>query len=353
MTVHRSKRRLSFGLKAFLVFVAMVSVILATAVYPVTSRKRMLSWVEANGGFVDRFHKPQPDVIDSSTVTLIRQSYLRILGPEDLYLRQLGSWDGNTVAGACRMKNSLKWLGAVVLTLASWDVAVSHAETVVLRSGNGVIGGNDTLISMLPGPANTNFATAFTAADFSAADSGPAAFIIANHPAWLATLPSDPLARWISTAATGAAEGGTALYAIDFALASAALSATLDLRFAVDNALGGGPNQGVFLNGTAVSGNSTGAGFTSELFLQRNDIAPLLVAGTNTLYLNATDQGGPGGLIFSATIETVPIPEPASLLLFLSSAAGVIACAKARIRRMHVLLCQRQKFGLRGSAGTR
>ena len=101
------------------------------------------------------------------------------------------------------------------------------------------------------------------------------------------------------------------MYAIGFTLASAAASATLDLRLAVDNALGGGPNQGVFLNGTAVSGNSMPAGFTSELSVQRNDIAPLLVAGTNTLYINSTDQGGPGGLIFSATIETVPIPEPA------------------------------------------
>jgi hypothetical protein len=95
---------------------------------------------------------------------------------------------------------------------------------------------------------------------------------------------------------------------------------------AVDNALGGGPNQGVFLNGTAVSGNSMPAGFSSESFLQRNDIAPLLVAGTNTLYINSTDQGGPGGLIFSATIETVPIPEPVSLALLASGAAGWTAC---------------------------
>jgi hypothetical protein len=206
------------------------------------------------------------------------------------------------------------------------------AETIVLRSGNGSVGGNDTLVSMLLGPADAAFTTAFTPADFAAADTGPAAAIIANHGAWIATLPSDPQARWISTSANGVNEGGTALYAIDFTLASAASSATLDLQLAVDNALGGGPNQGVFLNGTAISGNSMPAGFSSPSSLQRNDIAPLLVAGTNTLYINATDQGGPGGLIFSATIETVPIPEPGSLLMACAGAAIFIACGSGHRR---------------------
>jgi hypothetical protein len=228
------------------------------------------------------------------------------------------------------MSNLVKWTGLAAIAVACFGGAMSQAETVVLRSGNGSVGGNDTLISMLTGPADTNFAAAFTPADFSAAGSGPAAFIIANNPAWIATLPSDPLARWISTSANGAGEGGTALYAIDFTLATAASSATLDLRLAVDNALGGGPNQGVFLNGTAISGNSMPAGFTSELSVQRNDIAPLLVAGTNTLYINSTDQGGPGGLIFSATIETVPIPEPAALVLVAVGLAAVAAVVRKR-----------------------
>jgi hypothetical protein len=228
------------------------------------------------------------------------------------------------------MSIMIKWTGLAAIALACFGGALSHAETVVLRSGNGSIGGNDTLISMLTGPADTNFSTAFTPADFSAADSGPAAFIIANHPAWIASLPSDSLAQWISTSANGAGEGGTALYAIDFTLASAASSATLDLRLAVDNALGGGPNQGVFINGTAISGNSSPAGFTSELTIQRSDIAPLLVAGANTLYINSSDQGGPGGLIFSATIETVPIPEPASVIVLGIGLATSLVCARKR-----------------------
>jgi hypothetical protein len=228
------------------------------------------------------------------------------------------------------MSNMMKWTGLAAMALACIGGELSHAESVVLRSGNGSIGGNDTLISMLAGPADINFSTAFTPADFSAADSGPAAFIIANHPAWTPTLPSDAQALWISTAATGAAEGGTALYAIDFTLANAASSATLDLRLLVDNALGGGPNQGVFINGTAISGNSMPAGFNVESSIQRSDIAPLLVAGTNTLYINSTDQGGPGGLIFSATIETVPIPEPTTLVLLAIIWAGATLVTRQR-----------------------
>ena len=226
------------------------------------------------------------------------------------------------------MDTVIKWLGVALVVSVLLDGASACAETVALRSGNTVIGTTDTQIRMLLGPADAAFSSAFVPADFAAAQTGPAAFIIENNPAWLATLPSNANARWISTSATGATEGGTALYAINFTLAQPAASATLDLRFGVDNALGGNANQGVYLNGTAVSGNSTAVGFTNEQTLTRSDIAPLLVAGTNTLYINATDQGGPGGLIFSATLETVPIPEPSSLALASLASIGLIVCAR-------------------------
>ena len=45
--------------------------------------------------------------------------------------------------------------------------------------------------------------------------------------------------------------------------------------------------------------------YNSEFNLSISGISSLLVSGTNTLYINATDGGGPSGLIFSATIETV------------------------------------------------
>jgi hypothetical protein len=227
---------------------------------------------------------------------------------------------------------AIKRFGSLLVVALLLNSPAALAETVTLQSGNGAIGGTDSQIQMLLGPIDGPFTSLFVPADFAAAQTGPAASIIANNGAWIATLPSNANARWISTGPGGAGEGGTALYAIDFTLAQPAASATLDLRFSVDNALGGGPNQGVYINGTAVSGNSTNAGFSSELSLTRNDIAPLLVPGTNTLYINSTDQGGPGGLIFSATIETVPIPEPGTLVLGFSC-LGLLIGLRRLLRR--------------------
>jgi hypothetical protein len=193
----------------------------------------------------------------------------------------------------------------------------ARAESVILRSGNGSIGGNDSLVTMLVGPADSAFPAAFTAADFTNARTGPDAFIIAPNGAWISGLAGDPSTKWIATNANGAGEGSTALYAINFVLSQAVSSATLDLHYAVDNVLGGGPNEGVFLNGTPISGDSAGGNFNSEFTLDRNDIAPLLHVGTNTLYIDATDQGGPAGLLFRATITTASaaVPEPGSFAL--------------------------------------
>jgi hypothetical protein len=204
------------------------------------------------------------------------------------------------------------------------------AEIITLRSGNGSVGGPDSLVNMLVGPANSGFGSAFTPADFAGAQIGADAFIISPHPAWITGLAGDSLSKWIGTSATAVSEGSTALYAIDFTLTTPFSSASLDLHYAVDNTLGGGPNQGVFLNGTPVSGSSTGGGFSSETVLTRSDIGPLLSLGPNTLYINATDLGGPAGLLFRATITTTEVtgavvPEPASVALFGVGAFGVLA----------------------------
>ncbi len=173
----------------------------------------------------------------------------------------------------------------------------ARAESVILRSGNGSIGGNDSLVTMLVGPADSAS--------------------IAPNGAWISGLAGDSSTKSIATNANGAGEGSTALYAINFVLSQAVSSATLDLHYAMDNGLGGGPNQGAFLNGTPISGDSTGGNFNPEFTLDRNDIAPLLHVGTNTLYIDATDQGGPAGLLFRATITTASaaVPEPGSFVL--------------------------------------
>ena len=233
-------------------------------------------------------------------------------------------------------------LTAIALSMAA--SAASADQIISLRSGNGFIGLPDNNITFLQGPANEAFGAAFTGTDFTNARNGSAAAIIGNHPAWItstnfnnhASTPNNG-AQWISTVPSGATEGSSALYAIDFTITDAFVtSATIDFDFAVDNWIGTGPNEGLFLNGTALSGSTTAGGFDRVSNFTRSDIAPLLVSGTNTLYINSTDLGGPGGLIFSATITTegtnVVVPEPGMAAVFGLGLLG-LGLARRKTRR--------------------
>lgn len=233
------------------------------------------------------------------------------------------------------------------LIAAAMFVSSASAEVITLRSGNGA-GSTDSDVSMLIGPVDTYFGSAFTATDFANARSGPQAFIIGNHPAWLAPSSfSDPSARYISTNALashptpGIGNGASALFAIDFTITDASIaSASISFDFAVDNLLGDNDalldiNEGLFLNGTALSGSTTGGGFDTTYNFTRTDIAPLLVTGLNTLYINMTDVGGPSGLIFSTTITTVAgdevaVSEPGMIAVF---GLGLIGLGLARRRQ--------------------
>ena len=198
---------------------------------------------------------------------------------------------------------------AILVLLALGAAGALRAdETLVLHSGNGPIGQTDPEVTMLLGPANAAFPAPFAPADFLAAAAGPPAPIIANHGAWIPALPADPLARWISTSPSGASEGGSALYAQPFQLQAAAIgSATLDFRFAVDNGLGGGGNVGVYVNGQPVPG-TTGGSYGGQYAFNGLDVSALVQPGANVLFVNASDYGGPGGLIYSATLTVVEGP---------------------------------------------
>ncbi|MBE0639477.1 MAG: hypothetical protein IH598_13250, partial [Bacteroidales bacterium] len=178
-------------------------------------------------------------------------------------------------------------------------------ETIVLRSGTGDFGQADANVKMLVGPSGTYFPDVFTSADFTAARTGPPALVTQNHPAWIASLPADPDARWINNVGNYGG-GNTCLYAIDFMINGNVTNADIDFNFAVDNVLGGNQNQGVYINGQPLSGNTANIGSYSEQFnINRNDIVPLLQQGLNTLYVNATDLGPPGAVIFSATLNLI------------------------------------------------
>jgi hypothetical protein len=170
---------------------------------------------------------------------------------------------------------------AGILLFVCLASGVLAQQQVHLRSGNGQVNGNDARVSFLLGPADAPFPRAFTAADFTAARTGSRALI--NNRQWV--LPSDPLAQSITTQP---AADHTALYAISFEVQGAVVGASLSFEYIVDNLIGGSPNQGIFLNGMPISGNTMGLpGLNGPSTITRNDIGPLLVTGTNTLYVYA------------------------------------------------------------------
>lgn len=175
----------------------------------------------------------------------------------------------------------------------------------------------------------TDFPSAFTTANFMAAQTGANAAVLSSTPFYT----TDPSlitagAKWIGTSAgagNGSTPGYTALFAISFDITDPFVSGSLTLNYEVDNDLGGA-NPGIYLNGQALP-NSTSACvdcFNSFDGLQSYSDANVtadLVQGTNWLYIDAVNLGGEEGLIFSADISTVnsrsaaPVPEPASVIL--------------------------------------
>ncbi len=202
----------------------------------------------------------------------------------------------------------LKTLSLILILLA---VLSLPAEQIILRSGNGSVGQRDSQINMLLGPADYYFSNTFTSTDFTNARNGVDAYIISNHSAWISALSGDSSSKWISTSFSGAGEGGTALYAIDFTITQPLTSATFKMNYAVDNLLGGNGQEGIFINGIAVSGTGGIGSFAGEYTIGTTNITSLLNVGTNTLYINSVDVGGPGGLLFRAEINTVYAPQPA------------------------------------------
>ena len=185
-------------------------------------------------------------------------------------------------------------------------VRPAASETITLRSGNGAAGGPDSQITFLPGPADSEFGAPLTPAQFAAAQAGsPATILPWLNGSWTWTLPADNLAQWLSEDAWGASSGSTNLYALPFTVSSASVgSATLDFHFLCDNWVGEvytGVNEGLFINGTPISG-TTGGNYANQTSWLGLDVTALVNPGPNTLYVLSSDVGGPGGLIFSSTL---------------------------------------------------
>ncbi|MCB1876836.1 MAG: hypothetical protein KDH88_12760 [Chromatiales bacterium] len=226
------------------------------------------------------------------------------------------------------------WATGLALVAASAMPLSASAGLIQMSSGVGSFSN----VSFLAGPVGTlttpGFTTAFTNADFAAARSGAeTSNVVTPHPAWKPVLNTDLSARWISTETTSSATGRSALFAVPFFIPGPLVSAAIEFNYMVDNGLGSvingsTINQGLFINGTALSGTTTTAqqvsvsNFQSDQQIIRTDIVSLLQTGINWLYINASNAGGPSGLIFSTEIEFVeatqnpgiPVPSVIALL---------------------------------------
>jgi hypothetical protein len=183
------------------------------------------------------------------------------------------------------MKKSLKSALIGIAFVAGIGVTSASADQIInLYNGDGTVGGADSQINFLQRPLDTGFGTVFTPADFAAASAGTAATVINNHPAWITAASFNAnaataavSAQWISNSAIASASfgdnGSSALYAIEFTITDTIISAaSIDFDFAVVNLLGTaspsfGVNEGLFLNGVALSGSTSGGGFISPAWI--------------------------------------------------------------------------------------
>jgi hypothetical protein len=251
---------------------------------------------------------------------------------------------------------------AILMALAGLVLASAapglRAETVDLESGNSSqfsLGQQDTSITMLQGPLATYpdgplVATAFTSANFSAAQSGPNPYVVSSPQGggvWMqnAGFTPDPLSQWISfnAAANTNNYAEDMLFAQQFNIATAGItSATLNFSWAVDDSLGdpswapgSQPNPlGVYINGYAVPGISGGSAFTPTSVLNINiPASELNTGGNNYLYVYNRDTAGDySGAIYSAELTVTgegggtsggTVPEPLTMIALGMGIAGL------------------------------
>jgi Domain of unknown function DUF11 len=188
-----------------------------------------------------------------------------------------------------------KTLSSLVFVFLLSGVVLRADETVIVRSGNGSLGSQDTQVRVLRFGRQGLITP--TTSDFITAQTAQFAWIEPACCGYVFPLPSDPTAQWVGT--TPGFNPESALYAIPFQITDTVIaSATLDLPYSVDNAI-----NGIYINGSPISGNSFDGDYHSEYRFIRTDVAPLLKPNsTNWLYLNVYDFGGISALIFRATI---------------------------------------------------
>lgn len=210
----------------------------------------------------------------------------------------LGDGNGNNIDDAC-------------------DCDQLTTRRLILRSGNGTVGGIDANIHVWSGAAGAPLsAAAFNTQDFRRACKRPEADIVNPLAVYLpgsaGLLPADPFAQWIAIDQFLTPASQLYCYEFDVCCPNAALSnATIEFAFAGDDRLGdpaGGPNPiGVFINNVPVPGHSA-VGFATQTVFPTTPIT--LNSGSNTMHVYLRDVGFvASAAIFSATIEYECRPE--------------------------------------------
>ena len=211
----------------------------------------------------------------------------------------------------------------------------AYADTLVIISGNGPVGGTDSDVTMLGGPDVGEWGAPLTPAQFEAARLGPAAVIPPSiHPAWAPNGAAAPGSKWICDNSqcgnTGGENGDTTLFAHQFTLCEddKPVSASITFEGAIDDILGDADNEGLFINEMPIMGSKGSYPHNSVVTIINSiDISDDVKQGVNHLYIS--DQQSPTGRIalgvqYSATIDyqcslpiggTVGSMDTASLLI--------------------------------------
>lgn len=177
------------------------------------------------------------------------------------------------------MKTSIRMIAAVVVLGAA--ISANAATLASFVSGTGSV-------TALAGPASSEFAP-LTAGDFASATgsvsvANAGGWVDPNSAAWTSN-GGDSSATWVSVGQT------SGLYKIDFTTGTDAVNASFTITYSVDDQLGGSNNEGIFFDGSALAGTSTGilwnGGVEQKTFSLGN-----LSAGTHSIYLNVTNSGG-------------------------------------------------------------
>lgn len=161
--------------------------------------------------------------------------------------------------------------------------ASTQAEDVQFHTGNGAVGSADSQVRLVQrsGP--------FFDADFAAARSGNAAIIVDRYGTWHRTLSTDSAAQWVCVDSQRTPVD--VLLAQDFVIQSARVtSASIQVRYSVDDVVGASQIPGFYLNGIAIPGAPAGEGdWRAEYTFTNSRVATLLHPGINTFYCYGND----------------------------------------------------------------